>query len=246
MLALTVTARAGLVNVDGTPLVEVSVAGTSGNNGIADGYDLLNDAIPSTFNVNFLVLGNETASSAPIQIADVPFTLIGGSPYFAFVYDLQETNSNEDVSIDDVIISVTGVGEIWSSTDVLLLNYAGTLNLTLTPLGNGADMALFVPVSAFDGQSLTGADTLVFTSTQSLSNNGDDEWTLTDRGVVRPGCDGSNPSAPACSAPLPRFGLTDPITSDVGFSADVPEPGGFVLVLGGLVVLGLLRRRSAA
>ena len=31
---------------------------------------------------------------------------------------------------------------------------------------------------------MTGSDTLVFTSTQSGSNNGPDEWILTDGGVV--------------------------------------------------------------
>ncbi len=237
LVLLPLSSLAAPIDVDGTPLVEVVVPGITAN-GIADGYDLLNSAIPSSFSTNFLVLGDETKSSAPIPISQVPYTSIGGTLYFAFVYDLQETNNNEEVVIEDVTISVTGIGDVWTMTDSLILNFNGTSNLTLTPLGNGADMALFIPVSVFDGLGLTGSNTIVFTSTQSGSNNGNDEWILTDRGVVRPGCDGTGD--PDDCAPLPQFAPDEAVSSG---AATVPEPASIALLGAGVLLLVSFRRK---
>jgi len=235
------SARAMLIEVDGVPLEEISVPGTRGN-AIADGYDLLNDAIPSSFSSNFLVLGDETKSSDPIQISDIPYTSIGGLLYFAFVYDLQETKRNESVIIDDVTISVPNGTEIWSTTEPILLNFENggvTTNLTLKPLGNGADMALFIPVSAFAGFGLKGSDSIIFTSTQSLSHNGNDEWILTDGGVVRPGCDGTQEEGTEC-APLEKFDPEDDVTAP---TPPVPEPSTVFLLGAGCLFLAVTRSR---
>jgi len=103
----------------------------------ADGYG---EPIQSSFRVNFLVLGNETKSSAPLFFKDVPYTTVLGIRYFAFVYDAQETQNNQRISIDDVTVKVDSQ-TVWSSTEAIFLNGSGG-NLTLTPLGNGADFAL--------------------------------------------------------------------------------------------------------
>lgn len=190
----------------------------------ADGYG---EPIQSTFRVNFLVLGNETKSSSPLFFKDVPYTTVLGIRYFAFVYDAQETQANQRVSIDNVTVKVDS-HTIWSSAESIVLNGSGG-NYTLTPLGNGADFALYIPVSLFDGRGLTGNSTFVFTATQSDSHNGNDEWVFTDAGVV---------------GTVLKFSENDPISSGTSGGgveeSAVPEPGSAVLVLAGsaLVFVG--------
>jgi len=81
-----------------------------------------------------------TKSSAPLFFKDVPYTTVLGIRYFAFVYDAQETQNSQRISIDDVTVKVDSQ-TVWSSTEAIFLNGSGG-NLTLTPLGNGADFAL--------------------------------------------------------------------------------------------------------
>jgi hypothetical protein len=204
--------------IDGTTPAS-TVLGTS-SGAWADGYG---EPISSSFRVNFLVLGNETKSSTPLLFKDVPYTTVTGTRYFAFVYDSQETSQQRRVSIDDVTITVGGQ-TIWSSNEPIILNAGLDVNNTLTPLGNGADFALYIPVSLFDNRGLSGNSTFLFTSTQSDSHNGNDEWIFTDAGVV---------------GTVLKFNENDPINSG---TAAVPEPGSAVLVmLGGAGAL--LRRR---
>ena len=181
------------------------------------GYDLTNAAIPSTFSNNFLVKGDGVGSSSPLNFVNAPYTTIGASLYFTFVLDLQETNNNESLSVDAFELLVNST-VIWSTQEPILVNN-GT-PLTLTPLGNGADMALFIPVASFNGLNLTGSDTFIVRATHSLSHNGNEEWLFTDRGIT---------------TPIQFFGPTDPIF-DPSMN-NVPEPSTFVL--------GLLGRRIA-
>lgn len=167
-----------IVNGDNTQLF---LSGTNGLPAVVYGYDATNAAIPSTFNSNFLVKGDGTGSSAPITFSTAPTTTVGSLRYFVFVLDLQETNKNESLSVTNVSITVNNQ-VIWQSTDDILVN--STTALTLTPLGNGADMALLVPVAAFNGLGLTGADTFIFSATHALSHNGNEEWQFTDRGIT--------------------------------------------------------------
>ena len=189
-------------------------------NAIVDGYDATNMATPSMFSVNFLVHGNGTYSSADFMLSQVPYTVVGGLRYFAIVYDAQETSGGRPVQIDNVTLYVNGVGVVWTSTDAMLLN--STTPYTDSPLGNGPDMALLIPVSVLDGLGLVGSNTARLTVTQSQSDNGPDEWEWTDKGII---------------GGVSFFGPNEPISSVV-----VPEPSTAGLILIGCALLLAVRK----
>lgn len=218
-LAGAVQGRAS-VTIDGTPNIGgVAVPGSPAGV-LADGYSSTDSPYPSIFHSNFLVMTGAATTewSDPIAFSTVPFTTIAGIRYFTFLFDQQETHNNEHVSLDLISISV-GSTTVWSSTASLDLNPSGQ-PLTRTPLGNGSDMALFVPVSFFDGMNLTGSDTLRFGAKESLGNDGNEEWTL--------------------PAGLSTFGPNDPVSS-------VPEPSpATLLAIGaGLLAVPSLTRKIA-
>ncbi|MGK0171937.1 MAG: hypothetical protein ACI9W2_003670 [Gammaproteobacteria bacterium] len=158
-----------------------------------------------------------------ILLSDVPVFDLGGSLFFSFIYDSQETGGDPSASIDDIVLSVGGT-EYWNFDDVtfgsIILNDATANDETFSPLGNGSDMQLLVPVSLFAGVGLTGADTLDFGWTQSLGHNGADEWVTVGAG----------------SEAINAFLNPNPTVT-------APEPG--VLGLLGLGIFGIvgLRRR---
>ncbi len=120
------------------------------------------------------------------SFSNIPVTTISMMDFFVFSYDSQETGGNPAISIDDIQISVAGLGVLWDYDEVTF----GSIDLagdTDSPLGNGADIALAIPVSIFQGLGLTGADDLTFTWTQSNDNNGFDEWVLAGTGAFDPG-----------------------------------------------------------
>jgi hypothetical protein len=90
---------------------------------------------------------------------------------------------------------------------------------TDTPLGNGADMGLYIDVSIFAGLGFTGSDTLTFIWLQSDDNNGADEWAVAGDGF---------------------YGAND----EVGGPAPIPLPAGFFL-LGAALLSGRMLRRKA-
>jgi hypothetical protein len=98
----------------------------------------------------------------------------------------------------------------------------------LKPLGNGADLAVLVPLSVFDGHGLTEADSFFFQATQSGGDNGSDEWTLSDKGIA-------DTHTPAIFSP------DQEISSGI-----IPEPGTGVLLGAGLLALALNVRRNAS
>jgi len=117
---------------------------------------------------------------------DIPVANIDGVDYFLFVYDSQETGNNPGLSIKDITIAVQGQGTLWDYDQVTY----GSIDLegdTDTPLGNGADIALKIPVTIFAGLNLTGADSLTFSWQQSNHDNGFDEWVLSGDGFFGEG-----------------------------------------------------------
>jgi len=98
-------------------------------------------------------------------------------------------------------------------------------DLAIKPLGNGADIAVFVPLSVFDGHGLTGTSQFWMEATQSNSNDGNDEWTLSDEGI---------------DASYTPTLLND---SDAIGSSVIPEPGTAILLGIGLAGLGCCSRR---
>ena len=159
---------------------QLFLSGTNGLPAVVYGYNATNAAIPSTFSTNFLVKGDGTGSSSPITFSTAPVTTLVGNKYFVFVLDAQEPNKLESLQVTNISISVNS-NVIWSSTDTILLN--STAIRTLTPTGNGADMAVYIPVAAFNGLNLTGASTFVFSATHFDSSGGNEEWIFTDRGI---------------------------------------------------------------
>lgn len=171
-------------------------------------------------------MGDGTASSAPIAFKDVPYVTLGvlNEVYFVFTYDAQETNPARAVALDVIELLVNNT-VIWSSADKIVVNNDPlNANHTLTPLGNGSDMALYLPVYYLAGYNFTGNTQFVFRVTQSDSDNGNDEWRLTNFGVSRP---------------INFFGPNDPVTGP----APVPEPSSLALLAAAGCAWFLRRRR---
>ena len=204
---------------------QLFLSGTNGLPAVVYGYNATNAAIPSTFSTNFLVKGDGTGSSSPITFSTAPVTTLVGNKYFVFVLDAQEPNNTvAALQITNISISVNS-NVIWSSTDTILLN--STAIRTLTPTGNGADMAVYIPVAAFNGLNLTGASTFVFSATHFDSSGGNEEWIFTDRGI------------PTAVSFFPANGVIQDIPS-------VPEPstGALALLSGAFFGFRLYFRRS--
>lgn len=228
---------ASAVIIDGS--TDLAAITSAQGNGLVDGYDNPQDAIPSSFNVNYLSVGDgPPASSVDRMFSDAGYATVAGQLFLTFVYDAQETNPARPVTIDFVRILVgpAFMTVAWETSETIVLN-SNPVDQTLTPLGNGADMALYVPLTAFDGLGLTGSSLFRFETQQSNADNGNDEWIFTDFGVLRDGCDGTVPEN--CS-PLPMFGPDETVSSSPEV---VPEPGTVLLLAGGLLAIAALRRR---
>lgn len=157
--------------------------------------------------------------SGDFFFSDIPTTIVNGVQSFVFIFDSQETGPGPNpITVDDIVISVNG-NVIWDYDEVGL----GGINLlgdTSTPLGNGADIALSIPVLLFSGQGFTGSDALTFSWTQSLSDNGSEEWALSGDGFF-------DPDDPISPVPLPAAAWF------------------FITALGGLALSRRRRQRTA-
>lgn len=188
-----------------------------------------------TFSTNLIRIADDVlTTSSPFNFSTVPVvTGLMSELYFAMTYDAQETGNNESLRITEFYLSV-GNTVVWSATDDIELN--ATSPFTLTPLGNGGDLVVYIPVWAFNGLGLTGASQLTLTSRQINTHNGRDEWILSDYGI---------------KLPIRTFGANEPIWSPLpggggGGSGPetVPEPATSALVAGALAWLGWKRVRK--
>lgn len=183
------TTSALAVTVSGTTMATVN-DGVEIDGTRADDQSLFsNEFATSTDTADYL--GTEY-STGSIALSDLP--VVDGS--FQFIFDSQETGGSPTISIDEIILVVGGT-EIWNFDEVAFgsLDLDGTTN---SPLGNGADMGLYVDVGLFAG--LTGADTLDFYWTQSDANNGADEWVVVGDGFF-------DPNTPIGAVPVPASAL---------------------------------------
>ena len=118
------------------------------NEPLNDGaYITQSAAAGSLFSDEIFTSGDETKSGT-VLFSAIPYFDVEGTLYFQFVYDLQETGGNPQtvggrpISIDDIVVSVSGIGIVWdfdqATYEPILLNTA--LNkYTHTPLGDGGD-----------------------------------------------------------------------------------------------------------
>jgi hypothetical protein len=169
-----------------------------------------------TFSTNLIRIGdNVLVTSAPFSFSTVPVvTGLVSELYFAMTYDAQETGNNESLQIVEFYLRV-GSTTIWSATDFIELN--ANSPFSLTPLGNGGDLVVYIPVWAFNGLGLTGASQLTLTSRQINTHNGRDEWILSDFGIKTP-IQYFTPGQPIWSPTPGNPGGGNPPSS-------VPEPG---------------------
>jgi len=201
--------------------------------------DLNNGAIitdsaadPSTFSNEFWTYGDTDILVSnqdpinpprPLYLGEVPYVDLDGFDYFFFVYDLQETGQagSELVWIEDIVISSGGT-TIWDFDQVgygpIILNSQAPYSDT--PLGDGGDLALYLPMDLFAG--LGPESPLLFEAMQSNSNNGKDEWVITGEG----------------------FFIVEPIDPGDPLVTPVPEPSTFLLLGAGLGGLAYLARRK--
>lgn len=147
----------------------------------------------STFSQEFISSMGGVDISDPVSIGDIPIVQRGGVPMFRLLYDQQETMRNESVthhslklygtpSSSETLTSIVTAQLIWENHDPIEVNPVGGY-VTDSPLGNGADYALLVPVSLFSGLSTN--DYMFMVQDQRNGHNGPDEWAITD-GVTLP------------------------------------------------------------
>jgi hypothetical protein len=175
----------------------------------------------NTFSNKFLAVKTDDSTLGDaiglLSLYEIPYYTLGGSNYFQFVFDAQETGNDRAIQIDRIQLSVDGV-TIWDLSESILLN--SSRPWSSSPLGNGGDLALYVPLSVLDGLTLTGGSQLKFQTIQSKDDNGPDEWGLVQGGTYL----------------LPPRDLPPDENS-------VPEPASVLLVGLGLLGLAGARRR---
>ena len=194
-------------------------------------FDGTDTTTPSAFSTPELIKNqdNETLTSDAKALSTMPFIFDGGSNYFQFIYDQQETANTGGqphrerviltelsvfVSPDTTFANATLVWTLDSSVQVYVNDQnrsGGPFAATDTPQSAGGDMTLNVPFSVFP-VGTTSDDFLFFRATQTDSDDGGDEWVVNSNGTTLP------PSTP------------------------VPEPNTCLLLLAGLFVLSIRRR----
>jgi MYXO-CTERM domain-containing protein len=162
-----------------------------------------------------------------LQLSEVPTRLIGGISYYEFILDINQTNSNPLLTLDEVKIFTSATGsQTTSNVDSLgtpRYNMDGgavdgdssvELNYTLASGSGQGDMNMYIPVSNFAGALQT--DFVYLYSEFGIpnpTNDGIEEWAIRTANPVNP--------------------------------PEVPLPTGAAMGLAGLTGLGLIRRRAS-
>jgi hypothetical protein len=241
-LAVASNSYGGYITISGyTPNTALSGIGSSGNaltGAYIDAYYAGDPTWPSTFNNNFLVMGDETKQSSPLAFSTVPYvTGLLGELYFMFTFDSQETQQGVPLALNEIRLLINGTA-VWTSTQEILVNgnlgsnglpdgtYPDDALQTAKPLGNGADLSVFIPVWFFNGMNLTGNSTFVFEVTETLNSNGNDEWKMVTSSY--PGTAFFQPNTPI-NSPVPP---------------QVPEPSTAIAMAAGLAMLAYRRAKK--
>jgi len=179
--------------VDGT-----TVARNLGQGVLASGT--LSGSNPSAFNNNFLVWNTQdttstTTNANAVSLSELDLVEVSGVQFLRLALDAQEAGkAKAQITITNLVINVFDETDtafsspftVWDfsndGSNNIVINDDTTVpdeDLTLTPLGNGADVAFLIPRSLFIGTDFIGADKLKITvSGLSDRDNGSDEFDL--------------------------------------------------------------------
>ena len=182
-----------LTNTDnqstGTGVIQ-SFVRLSSNDDCIQGYNT--DFRPLEFDEN-----SSPSFTRDLSLSAVPIVTIGGVQYREFLLDINQTNADSLLTLNEVEIyvhstdSVTGYGSGDLTTPVWSLDGAGDRNITLDyALNSGSgsgDLFLYVPNSLF----VNGTQVTLFSSFGVPNNNNDgfEEWAVrtTETLVTEPG-----------------------------------------------------------
>lgn len=129
----------------------------------------------STFAFKYLSVGDEELAVSDVMFGSV--SVDPGTGSIVLLYDSQETGGDPGLIIERLEIYTAPAEEPTSLTLRWSLSPADQLELTGgtdSPLGNGADMALHLPLELFAG--VADDDLFILQTYQAHADNGSDQW----------------------------------------------------------------------